>query len=80
MKYNKPLYVIVPTDQMLWWRARLQTTLSSAELLKFQVVSKNANAFEKSDEEIIKTRVRRSIGFAELDKEVFNLFPDVFVC
>jgi len=71
-KSNIPIHVAVPDDQRLLWRTKVLTSSDIDELLRFKIDSKNAKAYFKSDEEMIKTAIQKSGGFAELDKMVFT--------
>jgi len=65
MKYNIPIYMTVSKDQRL-------TATNLGVLRNWKVDSKNSEATKKSDEYMIKTKVKQSIGFACLDLKVYE--------
>jgi len=65
MKYNIPIYVTVSKDQRL-------TATNLGALRHWEVDSKNSEATKKSDEYMIKTEIKQSIGFACLDLKVYE--------
>jgi len=65
MKCNIPIYVTVPDDQ--WISA---TNLDALE--DWKVDSRKSGATKKSDEYMIKTEIKQSIGFACLDLKVYE--------
>jgi len=65
MKYKIPMYVTVSKDQRL-------TATNLGALRHWKVDSKNSDATKKSDEYMIKTEIKQSIGFACLDLKVYE--------
>jgi len=70
IKRNIPIHVTLPDDQYSLLTLRLVTSSKPCEQSQFQVESNSSKASEKSDEDMIKTAIKKSEGFSWVDKEV----------
>jgi len=62
IKYNVPIHLAVPEEELSYLTVLLQTS-RKGEIAQFEVDSKNAEASKESDEDMIKTAIKQSIGF-----------------